>query len=61
MEVKTYHKHRHEQQEAYHLGKYQEVGRVDTHYIEGVDLLGDTHGAYLGRDVGAHLTCQDEA
>ena len=43
------------------LGQQDMVGRVDAHDIQSIDLLGDAHGAYLGGDIGAYLTGEDDA
>ena len=52
--------HGHNGQHAEYLGQYQIAGGVDSHDVEGVNLLGDAHGAYLRGYVRPHLACQDE-
>ncbi len=51
----------HDGHEARNLGQDEEVGRIDAHDVEGVNLLGDAHRADFGSDVGADLASQDEA
>ena len=46
--------------QACNLGKDEEVGRVDSHDFEGINLLGYPHGANFGSDVRAYLAGQDE-
>ena len=45
---------------AGNLGQDQEGSRIDTHYFQCINLLGDTHRAKLGRDVGPHFSGQNE-
>ena len=46
--------------ESQNFGQNQVRSRVDTHDVERVNLLGDTHGPDLGGDVGTDLSGQDE-
>lgn len=39
---------------------YEEAGGIDTHHIHGINLLRYPHAAYLGSDVGPHLTGKDK-
>ena len=37
------------------------AGRVDTHDLQGINLLGDAHRTDFRGDVRPHLSCQNQA
>ena len=51
---------RHDGDQSQNLRQDEVAGRVDTHDVEGINLLGNTHGAQLGGDVGPHLAGKDQ-
>ena len=54
------HEKRTEESGGKHLGLNEERCGVHPHHVHGVDLLGNAHAAYLGCDVGPHLTGKDQ-
>ena len=53
--------HGHDGQHAQNLGQDKVARGVDTHDVEGVNLLRDAHGAQFRRDVRPDLSCQNQA
>lgn len=56
-----YHQQRNHGDHGRYFGQNQVAGRIDTHNLQGVNLLGDAHGAQLRGNVRAYLACQNEA
>ena len=50
----------HDGNQSQNLRKNQIARRVDTHDVEGINLLGYPHGAQFGGDVGTHLACKNQ-
>ena len=55
------HEEGHDRHQAEYLRQDEVVGRIDTHDLQGVDLLRDAHRAQLRGDIGPHLARQDQA
>ena len=50
----------HDGNQSQNLRKNQIARRVDTHDVEGINLLGYPHGAQFGGDVGTHLAGKNQ-
>ena len=56
-----YDEERHDCYEAKHFGQYEETGRVDSHNVKSVNLLGNAHGSDFRGNVRPYFSCKYEA